>query len=147
MKACRKCGVDTPLDGFHKQRSRPDGPHPWCKPCVSAAKTPEQHRRSRLKHRYGLTVEQYDAMFEAQDGRCAICLRPERVGPGGKPRRLAVDHDHRCCPGRESCGACVRKLLCHDCNHGIGALGDDPEILERAAAYVREGSNAIGLFR
>jgi hypothetical protein len=32
-----------------------------------------------------------------------------------------VDHDHACCPGRQSCGECVRGFVHHSCNIGIGA--------------------------
>src|SRR5579859_1956133 len=43
----------------------------------------------------GLTRAAYDMLLEAQGGVCAICLQPDpRTG-----HRLAVDHDHTCCPG------------------------------------------------
>lgn len=45
-----------------------------------------QHRD--LFIRYGITCEQYWALFEHQGGRCAVCK-----GQPGK-WRLAVDHDH-----------------------------------------------------
>jgi hypothetical protein len=64
-----------------------------------------------------------------QSGHCALC--PE-------PADLVIDHDHRCCPGPYSCGKCVRGLLCHRCNRGIGQLGDDADRLMAAAAYVKE---------
>jgi hypothetical protein len=78
---------------------------------------PERHRfiqrRSHLKLRYGLTPEQYDALLIAQDHRCALCRK-------ASPRRLHVDHDHGCCAGLNSCGACVRGLLCFTCNRLLG---------------------------
>lgn len=80
-------------------------------------------RRARTVARYGLSVEQYDAMLAAQSGACAICLRPER---GGKA--LATDHCHET-------GA-VRGLLCQNCNNGLGRFRDDAELLRRAIAYV-----------
>src|SRR3990172_883160 len=45
-------------------------------------------RRGALKKKYGLSIEAYERMLLAQQGRCAICL--------GLPKknRLAVDHDH-----------------------------------------------------
>lgn len=85
-----------------------------------------------LQLRYGLTVEEYDAMLEAQGGVCAIC--GEKCSAG---RRLSVDHSHACCPGPKSCGACVRALLCMNCNQGIGKLKDNPDLLEAAAEYLR----------
>jgi hypothetical protein len=50
---------------------------------------------------------------------------------------LAVDHNHGCCPGEKSCGKCVRGLLCDNCNQAIGKFRDDPELLLKAAEYLR----------
>jgi hypothetical protein len=68
-----------------------------------------------LWREYQLTPFDWYLLLDQQDGRCAIC----RCLPG-KERRLAVDHDHRCCPGKRSCGKCVRGLLCPRCNQGVG---------------------------
>lgn len=87
--------------------------------------------------RYGITVERYQEMLDAQGGGCGICGRLETYTVGGKPMRLSVDHDHSCCPGRKSCGDCVRGLLCNNCNKGIGLLGHSHEVLTKAASYVR----------
>jgi len=106
---------------------------------------PEQRERRRAEYlanrekyaarnllRYGVTVEQYDALLAAQGGGCAICGSKDPRGRG----RFHVDHDHSCCPGQKSCGQCVRGLLCGGCNPGLGAFGDDPERLIAAAAYL-----------
>lgn len=66
-------------------------------------------RKSHYKCKYGITVEQYDAMLERQEGRCAICRGED---PGGRFGRFAVDHDH-------ATGA-VRGLLCMMCNTTLG---------------------------
>ena len=67
-------------------------------------------KRSRLKgslkFHYSMTLEQYDKMFEEQNGNCAICGLPELM------RRLSVDHDHKT--------GVVRGLLCSSCNTKLG---------------------------
>jgi hypothetical protein len=75
---------------------------------------------------YGITVDEFDAMLAAQRGRCAICSSPE-------PRSNCwwhIDHDHD--TGH------VRGLLCGPCNQGIGSLGDDPDRLRLAIAYLED---------
>lgn len=78
--------------------------------------------RTRLQ-RYGLTLEQYEAMFLAQDGKCAICRSPDPRGD-----HWHIDHDHD--TGR------VRGILCGHCNPGLGYFGDDPERLAAAIQYL-----------
>jgi len=75
-------------------------------------------RAQDLWARYKLTLDQYDEMLKAQDGLCTICEQPETaINPrNGKVINLAVDHDHNCCSGRQSCGKCNRGLLCNACN-------------------------------
>ncbi|MFI1194033.1 endonuclease VII domain-containing protein [Micromonospora sp. NPDC020750] len=91
------------------------------------ARNPERHkylvRRSWLKQIYGITHEQYDALMEAQGGACAICNNPS----GGT--RLAIDHDHSCCPGKKSCGQCIRGLLCMNCNRLLGWFDNRREVI------------------
>lgn len=89
----------------------------------------DYNRAKALVRIYGISEEQYDAMLAAQQGVCALCGKPPK--PGGKraASRLHVDHDHQ--TGR------VRALLCQHCNFGVGAFGDDPELMLKAAAYVR----------
>ncbi len=87
-------------------------------------------RRSTLTHRYGLTPDQYEQLAQAQDYRCAICGKPQAG------RRLAVDHDHACCPEtRRSCGRCIRGLLCTVCNQRLGII-EDANWMAQARAYL-----------
>src|SRR2546426_4552468 len=79
-------------------------------------------RRSQLKRKYNITVGQYDAQLEAQDGCCAIC---GATSPGGRWNSFHVDHDHSCCSGGDSCGRCLRGLLCGNCNAILGMASDN----------------------
>ncbi len=85
-------------------------------------------RRTHLMRTYGLSIEIYEFLTAIQGGRCAACDRPSDD--------LHVDHEHG--TGR------VRGLLCGSCNRGIGLLGDDPDRLESAAAYLRRSQYPLG---
>jgi len=58
------------------------------------------------------------AVYQAWvDRGCGIC------GYGaGRTAKLCIDHDHACCPGRRSCGECVRGILCDYHNTLVGHL-------------------------
>jgi Recombination endonuclease VII len=87
-------------------------------------KSEEWARRSRnhrLRFRYGLSIEGYNALLAQQGGACAICRKQPT-------QRLCVDHCH---VTRK-----VRRLLCRRCNLGIGYFGDDPRLLRLAAIYL-----------
>jgi hypothetical protein len=92
------------------------------------------HTRPSKLRRYGLTPSLFDALLGYQGGRCAICRRTEPGGAGD----FHVDHDHACCPGRRSCGRCVRGLLCARCNVGAGVLDWPDERLAALIAYRRD---------
>jgi Recombination endonuclease VII len=67
--------------------------------------------------------------WDKQGGLCAFCnkpLPPERS-------KIAMDHDHACCPGQMSCAYCRRGLAHGKCNKAIGMLGDDPELITAVA--------------
>lgn len=82
-------------------------------------------RRSRLRSKYGITLEQYVAMEKAQGGVCKICGHPP------KTRRLDVDHCHK--------SKRVRGLACFQCNRLrlSGARDIDADLYERIVAYLR----------
>ena len=80
-------------------------------------------RKSYLKRKYGLTIQQYDTLLAEQGGGCAIC--------GRKPRpdiSLHVDHDHKT-------GA-LRGILCFRCNNALGDFDDDAGLLQQALCYL-----------
>lgn len=84
-----------------------------------------RHRKCNLKRMYGLTLEDYDQMFEQQNGVCAVC---GGLATGGK--RLVVDHCH--ITGK------IRGLLCGNCNIGIGNMQDNVDILAQAIIYLNK---------
>ena len=85
------------------------------------------------RRRHGLSADGIGAIRDRQDGKCAICRRPEVDEPGS---RLAVDHDHAHCPGRVGCAECVRGLLCVRCNNLLRACRDDHRTLRAAIEYL-----------
>lgn len=86
-----------------------------------------------MERTYSITEAQYQALYEAQGGLCALCRRAKGTGA----KRLAVDHDHACCPGPVSCGECVRGLLCTSCNKGVfGHLRDEVAAFDRGKDYL-----------
>ena len=82
----------------------------------------------------GVDATRYQEMLREQNGVCAICHNPEthRDGLSGKPKDLAIDHDHKT-------GA-VRALLCSSCNTALGLFNDDPELLDKAKSYLARHS-------
>lgn len=90
---------------------------------------PESRRGAHLKHRYGITLAEYNQLLTQQGGVCGVCGEPPGDGqPHHWKNKLAVDHCHD--TGK------VRGLLCNDCNAGIGHLGTESVALA-AARYLR----------
>lgn len=102
----------------------------WRGALTPEQRTPEKieaekrrEREYRLQRKYGIGVDEFDALLAAQDGRCAICGTDAPNGQGWQ-----VDHDHE--------SGAVRGILCFGCNVSIGHLNDNPALLRAAAAYI-----------
>lgn len=123
---CTKCQRALPLEDFAwregRQRRRRE-----CRECQRARTKkwydedyglrPEVRlRRWEYKNltKYGLTIEQYEAMLEMQDGKCLLCRKEETGRHRGTRWRLSVDHCHLCHR--------IRGLLCNNCNRSLGWL-------------------------
>lgn len=84
----------------------------------------------------GHVREEWEAVFRAQGGACAICLRPFRLKIGGAAggRMPSTDHNHLTNE--------IRGLLCggsqdpKTCNRMIGFHRDNPLVFRRAAEYL-----------
>jgi hypothetical protein len=129
-KSRRKCREANPEKTREKDRERH---RKWCEANRDKAReinrkyhkaSPEKARERDLKRHYGITLDDFAYLAASQDNVCAVCHRP---CPSGK--RLAVDHCHQT--------KLVRGLLCGDCNLSAGKLGEDPDRIERLAAYIR----------
>ena len=93
---------------------------------------PRRAKNNSLLKDHGITIEQYEMLFQKQDGKCAICLKHQtelRI-------RLAVDHCHKTNK--------IRGLLCDTCNRGIGFLKEDKEILTKAINYL-DGDRVLNM--
>lgn len=110
---CKKCGKEPKLDGKAVGRL-----------CYNENSRVRMNAKNRI-----LTPEQYEEMFTVQGGLCAICMLPETAKRNGKVKQMAEDHIHGT--------TIVRGLLCANHNTGIGLFGDDPDLLEAAAFYLR----------
>lgn len=139
-KTCSKCKTSKLKSEFYKSPGYRDGFHSWCKECAKAARRlrgtaktdPVMRRRQKLKSKYGMTIEQYDAVLLSQDGKCKGCGRSAATSTVA----FCVDHDHSCCPGKTTCGVCVRGILCSNCNAALGMVNDNPETLRSLIQYL-----------
>lgn len=138
MKYCSRCKETKDLTNFGNNKSKADGKQSYCKPCKIEQNNLHRRRymrKYRLSRRYKLTIEQFDSMIKNQNNRCALCSQEFSLTEGF---RIAphVDHNHLCCPGKTSCGKCIRALLCGLCNSALGYFKDNATVLANASKYI-----------
>lgn len=144
INKCSTCKIEKPIDEFYKNKRHKNGHQSSCKICshrnaiVSSKKHKEkryeynkswrknnpqkikQHRlKTKLKQQYGISLEERNYLFTAQNGLCKICVENKATD---------VDHCHQ--TGR------VRGLLCRACNNAIGLLRENKQILQNAITYL-----------
>lgn len=132
---------------FDKRRNAYSAP---CKQCrLLAGKTanrnwrkenPEKDRasghKSKLKSKYGLSLEALTVLWVQQNKACAICYRPISLNAVTKAAKPHIDHCH--------VSGVVRGLLCLTCNTGLGMFGDSLNLLDAARNYLlSRGATAI----
>lgn len=96
----------------------------------------QQGRADWVLKVYGITLAEWDQIFEAQDGRCAICRRPPRA-----KETFHLDHEHT-----SGQSGRVRGILCPYCNTRlIGRLKDHTKA-QAMADYLRDppATKALG---
>lgn len=126
LAECSSCGEVKPPEDFYKSRLNKTS-----KQCIECHR--KYHRsydvrlRSRdnnLKKHFGITLEDYKNLLEAQDNKCPICLiafEPDKYS-------YPVDHAH------SGPNAGVIRAILHDkCNRFVMWKHTDPGQLRRAA--------------
>ncbi|MGH7241077.1 MAG: endonuclease VII domain-containing protein [Candidatus Saccharimonadales bacterium] len=120
-----------PLTNFGKRTGSTDGLYSQCKNCINRRqrewnnRNPDRITQQNLKQHYGITPLQYQEMFKAQRGNCAICGRNQSEFK----RKLCVDHDH--------ITRRVRSLLCTGCNTALGGIKESIEVGIALVEYLR----------
>ena len=120
LRLCKSCNVEKPIDDFQKltyNTSRFS-----CKACRV-----EEAKDYRFRKEYGISRDEYHEKRKEQNYSCVICNKHEDNHSRGT---LFVDHDHE--TGK------YRALLCTTCNTLLGMAKDSPELLEKAAEYLRK---------
>ncbi len=139
-KSCTKCGELKPETEFQRKTSNSDGLRTMCRECSNKSHReytreykkknpdtiPKVMRKLHLKKTYGITIEEWDDMFESQKGRCAICGKHQSEFENA----LCVDHNHK--TGK------VRTLLCVGCNYFVGRIENNVELVKQIIEYVEE---------
>lgn len=151
LKTCTKCGHEKPHTDEYFPRKYSGGKvvglTSHCKSCKSeymlayyrrhrekylklnkewAEANPERHaaieRKSRIKHRYGMTLEEHVAMYRSQGGLCAVCGEP-------------IDYN-KCCTDHDHCSGEVRGMLCYPCNIFVGYVDTRGHLIPRIVEYI-----------
>ena len=112
LKECRVCGEDKPRSDFGKHSHSHDGFDSRCRDC--------KNREARLRAAYKREHP------TPPPGECPMCHK--------YTDSWVLDHAHDTDE--------MRGYICNNCNLGLGHFDDDPEFLERAAAWVRQGGPA-----
>ena len=147
---CKTCGESKPESSFGTYTSRGHTYHRvHCKDCrnkeASEARDDrtrwlerEQYRRKveedkqgtsdyyrdwHLRKKYGITLDEFNQLSEAQGNKCCICSEENKVH-----QNLVVDHNH-------ATGE-VRGLICSPCNSALGLAKDSVKVLEAMIEYL-----------
>ena len=123
-KRCSRCKEWRPESDFGPGKAA-DGLNSQCRPCHSEVVRSRKHG--------GIGPRGRARLLKEQGGRCAICGTDD---PGTR-WGWCIDHDHACCDGPDSCGKCIRGVLCVNCNSGLGSFADDTDRMRAAIEYLR----------
>ena len=88
----------------------------------------EKNKEYQKQYRYNVTQEQYNQIFDKQNGCCAICKKHQ------SEFKKALDIDHNHTTGK------IRGLLCMKCNRGLGYFDDNTNKLDNASSYLKNNN-------
>jgi len=127
-KFCSGCKTIKSVINFNRNKNSKDGFSFYCRTCrkIKAKGRKKNWREVALWKLYKLTLEEYNLLFNKQNGCCAIC----ETHQSKLVRPLFVDHKHNT---KE-----IRGLLCGKCNSGLGLFSDSSELLMKAQKYLSE---------
>lgn len=127
-ETCRKEGNKARLDEFGKTHKDDKRKYDKEYRMKNMERKKYLGRLGHLKRKFGLSLDDYNSLFESQEGRCAICGRHQSE----LKRSLYVDHDHTTKK--------VRGLLCYNCNSLLGHAKDSITNLHRAIEYLHKAN-------
>lgn len=150
-KTCPACLQSKPFDDYYRRKRADQYPNTdagyqtVCKDCfkgsraeyvklnkakcleqdrVQYLKNPDRYRSRNYEKNFGITLKDYNELFQKQEGKCGGCERHQTEFK----RRLAVDHCHKT--------GVIRGLLCHFCNRALGLVLDNEKTLINLSNYV-----------
>lgn len=140
MPVCSKCRQDRPQDRYAKQTGK-HARHKFYKICIDCQTKQKKVWKEREKYyqtnerfyffnkKYGLSKDAFNALYDQQQGKCAICgIDAKTRQLPGRWHVLYVDHSHT--TGK------VRGLLCLHCNSLLGFSRESIDRLFAAINYL-----------
>ncbi len=153
-KICRFCQISKPLNEYYSSQTNKDRLQNHCKACDNLRtkadyQSHKEHykklgkewrmthreqskildRKSNLKCRYRMTLQDYDTTYNNQKGQCLICgHNGKSYTESGRKDSLEIDHSWHT--------GIVRGLICRKCNMILAFCDDNIKILSSAINYL-----------
>jgi hypothetical protein len=161
-KVCARCGIEKPLEVYNKDKSHPDGKHPYCRSCRTECnrlrrnsnpilfnekarmachkwneKNPRYKRNYYALTRYGISGIELTAyakkMTNEQNNKCAICgITGTVIGLTAEKNIIRLIIDHNHKTNK------LRGLLCDSCNRALGCVKENKDIIKSLLLYIEK---------
>lgn len=89
----------------------------------------KQRKKSNLRVKYNMSLEEHECKVRSQGNMCAICGSEFGESKASMPH---VDHCHET--------GIVRDLLCLKCNTALGSINEDIDIAKNIIKYLQKWS-------